>query len=85
MNNHEKLKKLLEEVFMEESFQIKTGSDFQELVSWDSLKYVTLVVAVQNEFEIELSIEEIQSLNSLDGLIKGLIKHGKLDSTYCYD
>ena len=85
MNNHEKLKKVLKEIFNEEYTKIKPGSDFKELSSWDSLKYVTLVVAIQSEFEVELSMEQIQLLSTLDGLVKGLIEHGKLEPEYCYE
>lgn len=49
---------------------------FSDVEGWDSLRYVQLVLAVQEEFGIELSADEIQRLPSYEGLRSVLVERG---------
>lgn len=59
-----KLELVIADVF---SFQ-QSGTDeeiiFQDLESWDSLTHMNFVVAVENEFKIELTTDEIIEMQS---------------------
>lgn len=59
---------LLENVFDGRWQQAADADSFVQVEGWDSLEYVRLVVAVQDEFDVELSAEEIEQLLSYDGL-----------------
>lgn len=45
------------------------------LASWDSLKHMNVVLAVENEFSIEFDGEELQKLNSIQLLASSVSKH----------
>ena len=74
--NNEKIKQILENVFMEDSDQAAGGRPFVELKCWDSLRYVQLVISVQATFEIELDQTQIQRIIMLQGLYEVLKEHG---------
>ena len=73
---HEKIERLLERVFEEESDQAAAGCPFEKLKCWDSLHYVQLVVAAQVIFGIELNQDQIRRITTLDGLCEVLKEHG---------
>ena len=74
--SREKIKKLLDSVFGEESGQAAEGRPFTELKCWDSLHYVQLVVAVQDTFGIELDRGQILRITTVGGMREVLKEHG---------
>lgn len=78
--SNEKIGRLLERVFAEESREAAAARSFEELKCWDSLHYVQLVVAVQVSFDIELSQDQIRRITTFVGLTEVLKEHG-IDSS----
>jgi acyl carrier protein len=64
----DRLNSLLEEIFDGRFRQAVEAESFPEVEGWDSLVYVRLVVAVQDEFDVQLTAEEIERLLSYEGL-----------------
>jgi acyl carrier protein len=60
-----KLQTFIESVFDEDYDEVSNIKSFRELENWDSLKYLKLIVAIQAEFGIELSPEEILQVISV--------------------
>ena len=59
-----KLEALIADVF---SFQKTNGEAdivFQDLEAWDSLTHMNFVIAVEQEFEVELTTDEIIDMQS---------------------
>lgn len=44
--------------------------------AWDSLNHLRLVTAIEQTFGIQFSMDDIQSSNSVDDLVKVLARHG---------
>jgi acyl carrier protein len=68
-----KLKKTIESIFEKNFDEVASASHFQKIENWDSLNYIKLVVAIQAEFGIELTAQEIQKMNSvsaIDGILR---------------
>ena len=60
-----KLQGFIESVF-DEGYSVVAGvKSFRDLEDWDSLKYLKLIVAIQAEFGVELTPEEIQRITSV--------------------
>lgn len=63
-----------------DSFLLEPGSVAQAsaktIRGWDSMGKLNLVMALEDEFNIELSAEEIMDLDSYDSGKEILIKHG---------
>ncbi len=74
-----KLKKTIESVFDTDFEDVAGARTFGEMENWDSLNYIKLVVAIQAEFGIELTPQEIQQMNSI-AAIQGILKARGLDS-----
>jgi acyl carrier protein len=60
-----KFRQLIDSVFDEGYDNVANVEHFRETESWDSLRYMKLVVAIQAEFDIELNPEEIQKITSI--------------------
>ena len=74
-----RLKNVIEAVFDEDFKEIERAAAFSEIENWDSLNYIRLVVAIQAEFGIELTPEEIQKIRSIPA-IQEILKTRGLDS-----
>lgn len=61
MNNvlEEKVKNIMSAVFEIPVEQIKDNSSADTIESWDSLKHMNLIVALEEEFKIEFTDDEI--------------------------
>ena len=46
-----------------------------ELSEWDSVHHMNVVIALENEFEIEFGDAELQNLTSLPLLVAAIEKH----------
>jgi len=64
MNNYNKLRQLIANVFEVNIEEVNENSSKDSLDNWDSIHQMNLVFALEEEFEIQLSDEDaIQLLN----------------------
>ena len=62
---------------VQEVFKLAMGNDVQVdmntekdmILEWDSLNHLNLVVELENSFDLGLSMEEIEGLNSVKGIV----------------
>jgi acyl carrier protein len=73
---NEKLKEIVTRVLGEDFAAIEAVEDFRDSEFWDSLKYVNLVVSLQNEFKIELKKKDIQQVFSVASIRSVLSGYG---------
>ena len=64
----DRVARLLHEVFDGRADAALTAESFRDVEGFDSLAYIELVSAVEREFEIELTAEEVQEILSYDGM-----------------
>jgi acyl carrier protein len=62
---HHKLKEIVAELFELEPAVVDDGLTPEDVELWDSLNHLRLVSAVEQEFQIKLSMKEIESIRSL--------------------
>ena len=63
---------------VQEVFKLAMGNDVQVdmntekdmILEWDSLNHLNLVVELENSFDLGLSMEEIEGLNSVKGIVE---------------
>ena len=70
----------LEEIFRH-VLQLRSGSDVSELnqeavPEWDSLAHVTLILAIENEFGVQVDAADAIELTSFDAIARFLESHG---------
>jgi len=62
---------------VQEVFRLAMGNDVQVdmntekdmILEWDSLNHLNLVVELENSFDLGLSMEEIEGMNSVRGIV----------------
>lgn len=72
---------IIADVFGKSFEEITTDSNQDNIDSWDSVKHLDLVVALEEEFEIELPMEEIGNLISFK-LINVIVKEQLQNKVY---
>lgn len=70
--------KIFTMIFDLQEDQIHIGLTQNDVVKWDSLAQMQLVVALENEFNIELKIDEVVTMISLRAIIDMLEKKSVL-------
>ncbi|MFP4002368.1 MAG: acyl carrier protein [Alphaproteobacteria bacterium] len=65
------------DVFHAEDNSLQEGEDLRELPNWDSLNHMKFIAALESEYEVELSGEEIAEMLNL-GVIRQILRerHG---------
>jgi acyl carrier protein len=72
--------KWIAEVFEEDVAKLSPELNRQEFERWDSLGMLTLIAALDEQFSIVLTEEEMQKLTSINSILRLLRDHKVLDS-----
>ena len=62
----------VQEVFklaMGDDVRVDMNTEKDMILEWDSLNHLNLVVELENSFDLGLSMEEIEGLNSVRGIV----------------
>jgi acyl carrier protein len=70
---------------VQEIFKLAMGSDIDVdmdtekdmILEWDSLNHLNLVVELENVFDLGLSMEEIEQMHSVKGIVDLIISRKK--------
>ena len=65
----EKVKAILAEQFDVEEDKITADTDLQEDLGADSLDVVDLLMSIEDEFEVEVTDEEIENIKTVGALV----------------
>lgn len=79
MNTQEALT-WISEIFEEPAGRIEVGMSREQIPGWDSLGTLSLLAALDERFDIHLSEQEIDSLQSVKDLVEVLRRHGVLSA-----
>ncbi|KTD60701.1 acyl carrier protein [Legionella shakespearei] len=71
----ERIQELFRDVFDDQSLVIHESMSSSNLATWDSLHHISLLVAIQNEFQIKFSLIEIQDLQNIGSIIDLILQH----------
>jgi acyl carrier protein len=65
----ELLNRIFQEVFDDESIQIRNDMTAQDIEEWDSLNHINLVVAVERSFKVKFTTKEVNGLANVGEFI----------------
>lgn len=71
-----RLTKVFQEVFDDDALQITDTTSADDIDAWDSLRHITLVLAVEREFSIRISAAEAGLLANVGELCKLIVARG---------
>ena len=61
-----KVRRIMADILGLDAAQIGNHTSMDNTVSWDSLAHISLMTAIEEEFEISLDIDEIESMRSME-------------------
>lgn len=79
MRLHEQIRQLVADVLEAPIETIAPSSSPDELESWDSLRHLSLVLAVEQQFELQFTPEEIEQMLSVE-LIEALVEEKRKET-----
>jgi acyl carrier protein len=68
--NKEKVYEILSEILKLDIKLISEDKKADDFDSWDSLATINIALALEAEFDLTLSIEQISSINSISNILK---------------
>jgi len=70
----QKFRSFLENTLNQDFEVLEKTTNFKELNNWDSLLYITLVIAIETEFDVKLNKDDIKNILSVEN-IKDILKN----------
>ena len=71
-----KLLQVLVETLQVPPAQIQDQLSMQHVESWDSLRHMQLIAAIESKFDVQLGFDEIVSMRTVGAIRQVLSKHG---------
>ena len=65
----EKLNEIFQDVFDDESLQISDELTSNDIEDWDSLRQISILSAVEDEFNIKMAISDTRNLKNIGALV----------------
>lgn len=70
----EQLQNVFRAVFQNGSLVIQTTTSAKDIKMWDSLMHLELIAAVESEFKVEFSFNEVMSFKDVGDMMKAIEK-----------
>ena len=71
----EKVSDIFKVVFGDDTLIINSNSNSNNVIGWDSLNHIYLIVAIEKEFNIKLTTEIIMSWEDVGAMVKHIAKN----------
>ena len=75
----EKLQQIIAEVLNVDASEVMPGTTFTEDLGADSLDLFELVMALEDEYEVEIPSEELEDMKTVGDIVNYLKDHGVED------
>jgi len=75
LNALTKLRTIFRDIFDDDMMSITESTSKMDIEDWDSVAQIKLVLAIEEEFAVRLSTEEVSSIKSVAGFIDVIQRH----------
>ena len=75
MNAIIKLRSIFRDVFDEDTLNISENTTKDDIEDWDSVAHIKLVLAIEEEFHVRLTTDEVASIKSVGEFMYAIQKH----------
>lgn len=72
----EKLQEIFRDVLGDENLIIQESTNAGDIDEWDSLAHITILEAVQDEFGVKFTLDEMVELNDVAKIIDAIVQGG---------
>ncbi len=66
---YERLNGVFRDVFDDETLQVRDETTAADVPGWDSLRHISLLAAVEEEFDIEFSMKETVGMKNVGEMV----------------
>jgi acyl carrier protein len=74
---HARLQDVFRAELDDEEMLIGPDTSQKNLKAWDSLAHIRLISGIENEFDIQFSLAEIERLTSVNQLVQAIEEHSR--------
>ena len=71
---YEKLNKVFQDVFDDETITVDDDTTSEDIEDWDSLEHINLVVAVENEFGVHFNMGEVNKMKNVGEMVDIILR-----------
>ena len=64
-------------VFEDDSVEVNPSSTAKDIDGWDSLRHITLIEAIEDEFDIRFKMNEVTGMKDVDEMLEIIVKRAK--------
>lgn len=68
-----RLNEVFQDVFGDDSVTVNDKTTASDIEGWDSLRHITLLTAIEDEFEISFSLEQSFSFKNVGNIVDAII------------
>lgn len=61
---------IFQDVFDDDSIKLSESTNANDIEDWDSLMQVRLIVAIEKNFSVKFTLDEVQALNNVGDMVK---------------
>lgn len=72
----QKLEQIIRDVFDDPSISVTKDTAIRDIPNWDSFSHISFMAAVQDEFRVNFSVEDISTIENIQEI---------LDKIKCYE
>ena len=66
---YERLNEVFRDVFGDDDISVNDGTTAADIDGWDSLRHITLLAAIEDEFDIEFSMGQTVSMKNVGEMV----------------
>ena len=66
----ERVNKVFQTVFDDETISVNENTTSNDIEDWDSLEHISLIVAIEQEFNIKFSMGEVSNMKNVGEMVK---------------
>ncbi len=70
MEIYERLNVVFRDVFDDEEISVNENTTANDIEDWDSLEHINLIVAIEEEFGIKFSMNEVTHMKNVGDMVK---------------
>jgi acyl carrier protein len=71
----DRLTEVFRTTFADESIELSPEMTADDIPAWDSITHIQLIIAVEEEFGINLSMKDLESLDDVGALRAAIARH----------
>ena len=66
---YQRLNKVFQDVFDDETITVKAETTANDIEDWDSLEHINLMVAIEKEFGFKFNMNEVTSMKNVGEMV----------------